>query len=76
MSINTNPKCKDARGRGSCFACHRDINGNFNCGCLSDTKEVPCPFYKTKEQVLKEDPNYYNNLVCYRGFKSPRKAAK
>lgn len=37
-----------------CFA-----YANGSCKCLSDTRTVPCPFFKTKEQVIKEDPEYF-----------------
>lgn len=45
--------CKDKRG-SQCFAF-----ASGKCKCLSDTSSTPCPFYKTKAQVLDQDPKYF-----------------
>lgn len=47
-------KCNDPRGLG-CFALVKD----GRCKCLKDTKQVPCPFFKTVGQVKEECPNYF-----------------
>lgn len=53
-------KCADPRGI-TCFACDRW----GRCICLSDSRQVPCPFFKTKAQVLESDPHYYDKEVCF-----------
>ena len=76
--MNTNwPKCYDTRGHKDCFAC-KDIKGKLSCICLNDTKKVPCPFYKSVEQVASEDPKYHYNLMNHnkKDFKSYRKEMK
>lgn len=50
------PKCRDPRGKLDCFA----AQSGGRCRCLGDTSKTPCPFYKTVEQVLEEDPDYFN----------------
>ena len=47
------PRCRYKEG-GKCFAYTNGL-----CKCLSDTRTVPCPFFKTKEQVMKEDPEFF-----------------
>ena len=47
------PKCRNEEG----WKCFAYFNGC--CKCLSDTRKIPCPFFKTKEQVMKEDPNFF-----------------
>lgn len=31
------------------------------CTCLADTRGYKCPFYKTRKQVLEENPWYYSD---------------
>lgn len=54
-SKNNLPACKDGRGLKDCFAKRTSINGKSLCICLSDTTQVPCPFYKSKDTVEKGD---------------------
>lgn len=65
MAIENFPNCYDLRGKG-CFM-HRDVKRAGKsctvCICLSDTTQTPCPFFKTREQVLEEDPNYFGHMV-------------
>lgn len=55
-------KCVDKRGP-DCFAY---IRGGL-CRCLNNP-ENNCPFFKNKERVLDEDPNYFSNIKGYRSM--------
>ena len=48
-------RCRDGNGLKDCFACTLD----GRCKCLSNTDQVPCPFYKPIIQVMDEDPFYF-----------------
>lgn len=63
-------RCFDDRGN-ECFMCYKEDGKKF-CKCLSDTSTIPCPFMKTKEQVLKEDPLYYQHAKAYTSLKKPK----
>lgn len=56
------PMCIDSP---TCFAAFRH-KGVIYCTCLSDTdfenKHKWCPFYKTTEEVLKEDPHFFERI--------------
>ena len=52
---DTLPRCYDARGLKDCFAKRRHVSGKVICICLSDTRQTPCPFYKSMEQAQKEN---------------------
>ena len=47
-------KCMDPKGV-TCFAC----TPRGECKILTDTRQIPCPFYKTVDQILEKDPNYF-----------------
>ena len=53
-------KCKDQKAIGVCFAC----TSNGYCKALKDTRTIPCPFFKTRDQVMAEDPNYFKRGEC------------
>lgn len=46
--------CRDPKG-GTCFA--RTRRGE--CKILNDTRQLPCPFYKTVDEILAKDPDYF-----------------
>lgn len=57
--IDSNVKlkmCRDGNGLKDCFASTLD----GRCKCLSNTAQVPCPFYKPIKQVMDEDPHYFD----------------
>ena len=58
----TIPRCRDPKG-ALCFAYMKG-----RCKCLTDTnfkKTNSCPFFKTVEQVEKEDPDYFKRGAIY-----------
>ena len=48
-------KCKDPEGRKKCFGC----TGMGYCKVLKNTNQVPCPFCKTANQILREDSSFF-----------------
>lgn len=54
--------CCDPKGT-ECFAYMKG-----RCKCLTDTNfknTNHCPFFKTREQILKEDPDYFTRGNTY-----------
>ena len=56
------PKCN--YDHPDCFA-RRCFGDKALCSCLRDTrfKGNECPFYKSVDQVMIENPNYFNQEV-------------
>lgn len=59
------PVCRDPMciDECACFAAYRDGH-KILCSALNNTdfKNKWCPFFKTREQVLKEDPRFYERI--------------
>lgn len=57
------PLCNDS---ATCFACVK-VNGRKRCKALNNTNFKKnnnwCPFYKTTEEVLKEDPKFFERTA-------------
>lgn len=64
----TLPICHDPMCAGNATACFASFRhrGRVHCSCLNDTnfsdRNNWCPFFKTTEEVLKEDPKFFERI--------------